>query len=77
MYLIRATIGMRNQQNLYPKALTAVAKLLRYSGSKVELRDGFSSYGLIFELQKWISLWIKGVFKKCEVYEMHIERNVK
>ena len=51
--LIRATVGMRNQQNLYPKAPTVVAKLLRYSGSKVELRDGFSSYRLIFELQKW------------------------
>ena len=30
--LIRATVGMRNQQNLYPKDLTAVAKLLQCSG---------------------------------------------
>ena len=30
--MIRAMVGMRNQQNLYPKALTAVAKLLQYSG---------------------------------------------
>ena len=30
--MIRATVGMRNQQNLYQKALTAVAKLLQYSG---------------------------------------------
>ena len=30
--LIRATVGMRNQQNLYPKAPIAVAKLLQYSG---------------------------------------------
>ena len=30
--LIHATVGMRNQQNLYPKAPTAVAKLLQYSG---------------------------------------------
>ena len=32
IYLIRGTVGMRNQQNLYPKAPTAVAKLLQYSG---------------------------------------------
>ena len=30
--MIRAIVGMRNQQNLYPKAPTAVAKLLQYSG---------------------------------------------
>ena len=30
--LIRATVGCRNQQYLYPKALTTVAKLLQYSG---------------------------------------------
>ena len=36
---------IRNQQNLYPKFLpTAVVKLLQYSVSRVELRDGFSSY---------------------------------
>ena len=34
---------IRNQQNLYPKVPTAVAELLQYSGSRVELRDGFSS----------------------------------
>ena len=33
LYLIRATVGLPNQQNLYPKAPTAaVAKLLQYSG---------------------------------------------
>ena len=31
-YLICAIVGMRNQQNLYPKAPTVVAKLLQYSG---------------------------------------------
>ena len=36
---------IRNQQYLYPKfPPTAVVKLLQYSGSRVELRDGFSSY---------------------------------
>ena len=30
--MIRATVGMQNQQNLYPKAPTVVAKLLQYSG---------------------------------------------
>ena len=36
---------IRNQQYLYPKfPPTAVAKLLQYSGSKVEHRDRFSSY---------------------------------
>ena len=33
-----------NQQNLYPRIPTIdVAKLLQYSGSKVEHGDGFSS----------------------------------
>ena len=36
---------IRNQQNLYPKfPPTAVVKLLQYSGSRVEHRDGFSLY---------------------------------
>ena len=36
---------IRSQQNLYPKfPPTIVVKLLQYSGSRVELRDGFSSY---------------------------------
>ena len=30
--MIRATVGMQNQKNLYPKAPTVVAKLLQYSG---------------------------------------------
>ena len=34
---------IRNQQNLYPRVPTDVAELLQYSGSRVELRDGFSS----------------------------------
>ena len=33
-----------NQQNLYPRVPTTVAKLLRNSGSRVEHRDEFSSY---------------------------------
>ena len=37
-------VGVRNQQNLYPRIPTTdVAKLLQYSGSRVEHRDGFSS----------------------------------
>ena len=36
---------IQNQQYLYPKfPPTIVVKLLQYSGSRVELRDGFSSY---------------------------------
>ena len=36
---------IQNQQYLYSKfPPTAVVKLLQYSGSRVELRDGFSSY---------------------------------
>ena len=36
---------IRNQQYLYPKFLPiAIVKLLQYSSSRVELRDGFSSY---------------------------------
>ena len=40
--VIHGTVGMRNQQNLYPKSPTVVAKLIQYSGSRVELMDGFS-----------------------------------
>ena len=37
-------VGVRNQQNLYPRIPTIdVAKLLQYNGSRVEHRDGFSS----------------------------------
>ena len=37
-------VGVRNQQNLYPRIPTTdVAKLLQYSGSRVEHEDGFSS----------------------------------
>ena len=36
---------IQNQQNLYPKfPPIAIVKLLQYSGSRVEHRDGFSSY---------------------------------
>ena len=36
---------IRNQQYLYPKfPPTAVVKLLQYSGSRDEHRDGFTSY---------------------------------
>ena len=37
-------VGVWNQQNLYPRISTNdVAKLLQYSGSRVEHGDGFSS----------------------------------
>ena len=37
-------VGVWNQQNLQPRIPTTdVAKLLQYSGSRVEHRDGFSS----------------------------------
>ena len=39
--MIRATVGMQNQQNLYPKAPTAVAKLLKYSGIGANLGMSF------------------------------------
>ena len=44
-YLIRlGKVGVRNQQNLYPRiSTTDVAKLLQYSGSRVEHGDEFSS----------------------------------
>ena len=36
---------IQNQQYFYPKfPPTAIVKLLQYSGSRVEHRDGFSSY---------------------------------
>ena len=46
-------VGMRNQQNLYPKAPSVVAKLLQYSSSRVKLKDGFSSYKMICSYSKW------------------------
>ena len=37
-------VGVQNQQNLLPRIPTTdVAKLLQYSGSRVEHRDRFSS----------------------------------
>ena len=37
-------VGVRNQQNLYPRIPTTdVAKLLQYSDFRVEHGDGFSS----------------------------------
>ena len=41
------------QQNLYPRIPTVVAKLLQYSGSRVELRDEFSWYKMICSDSKW------------------------
>ena len=38
----------QNQQNLYPRTPTVVAKVLQYSGSRVELKDGFSSCEMIY-----------------------------
>ena len=41
--LIRATVGVRINNNYKPKfPPTVVAKLLQYSGSRVEHRDEFS-----------------------------------
>ena len=59
----------QNQQNLYPRVSTAVARLLQYSSSRVELRDGFS-------LHKWFtvkfkmvnSIWILRFGKNSEGY---------
>ena len=31
-HLIRATVGVRNQQNLFPRFPTAIARLLQYNG---------------------------------------------
>ena len=39
--MIRSIVGMRNQQNLYPKAPTVVAKLMQYSGLGSNLGMGF------------------------------------
>ena len=57
---------IQNQQYLYPKfPPTAVVKLLQYSGSRVELRDGFSlykSFSVEFktgELNLDFQVWVK------------------
>ena len=39
--MIRATVGMRNQQNLYQKAPTTVANQLQYSGLGSNSEMGF------------------------------------
>ena len=41
--MICGTVGVWNKQYLYPRIPTAIAKLLQYSGSRVEFKDGFSS----------------------------------
>ena len=44
MIRLKIKVGVRNQQNLYPRIPTIdVAKLLQYSGSRVEHKDEFSS----------------------------------
>ena len=44
-HLIRATVGVPESTKFISSIpSTAVAKLLQYRGSRVELRDGFSSY---------------------------------
>ena len=46
-YLIRATVGVGINNIIKPKfPPTAVAKLLQYSGSRVEHRDEFSLHKL-------------------------------
>ena len=48
---------IRNQQYWFPKfPPTAVVKLLQYSGSRVEHRDGFSSYKLFVSWFKMLRL---------------------
>ena len=45
---------IQNQQYLYPKLPpTAVVKLLQYSGSRVELRDGFHLTNYSYHDSKW------------------------
>ena len=39
--VIRATVGVWNQQNLYPRFPTAVARLLQYSGLGSNTEMGF------------------------------------
>ena len=57
----------RNQQNLYPRVSTTVVKLLQYSSSRVELRDGFSSHKLFTVKAKMVNLvWIFRVGKNSE-----------
>ena len=57
--------GINNIYILYP---TAVAKLLQYSGSKVEHRDGFSLYKQFAVKSKMVNLvYISGFDKNREV----------
>ena len=46
--------AIRSQQNLYPKfPPIAVVKLLQYSGSRVEHRDGFRLTNDLYYDSKW------------------------
>ena len=68
MKLIRATVGLPEPTKfiiLIPPI--AVAKLLQYSGSRVEHRDGFSSHKMICSDSKMMNFhfgfkaWLKTV----------------
>ena len=58
---------------------TAVAKLLQYSGSRIEHRDEFSSYQMIYSRLKMVNLfWILGFgVKTVRVLMMKTENKLK
>ena len=74
---------MRNQQNLYPKALIVVAKLLQYSGLGSNSRMGFlrtndSQLIEISEFQFGFGVLLKIVRVDCLQAENKIsKKNVK
>ena len=55
MQVIRATVGVRNQQYLYPRVPTVVAKLLQYCGVG-------SNTGMVFFIQMTYSELKTGEF---------------
>ena len=57
---------------------TAVAKLLQYSGSRIEHRDEFSSYQMIYSRLKMVNLfWILGFgVKTVRLLMMKIENKL-
>ena len=61
---------MSGINNIYILNPTAVAKLLQYSGSRVEHKDEFSSYKRFTVKSKMVNLvWIMGFAKNSEGFD--------
>ena len=81
-HLIQATVGMQNQQNLYPKAPITVIKLLQYSGLGLNsgmcfLNTNDSQVIETGEFQFRFGVWLKTVRVDCLQAENKISKKCK